>query len=90
MNIFSNDCITEKELIITPGAPIENPVRVIKADEVGEEAVKKGDAFAQEIEDRFVANFEREGDKMAHVSTFVEPQASEIAFEFVAFRIIGL
>ena len=70
-NIFSNDCITEKELIITPGAPIENPVRVIKANEVGEEAVKKGDAFAQEIEDRFVANFEREGDKMAHVSTFV-------------------
>ena len=71
MSIFSNDCITEKELIITPGAPIENPVRVIKANEVGEEAIKKGDAFAQEIEDRFVANFEREGDKMAHVSTFV-------------------
>lgn len=71
MSIFSNDCITEKELIITPGAPIENPVRVIKANEVVEEAIKKGDAFAQEIEDRFVANFEREGDKMAHVSTFV-------------------
>ncbi len=70
-NIFSNDCITKNELIITPGAPIQNPVRVIKADEVGEEAVKKGDAFAQEIEDRFVANFERQGDKMAHVSTFV-------------------
>ncbi len=70
-NIFSNDCITEKELIITPGAPIENPIRVIKADEVGEEAIKKGDAFAQEIEDRFVANFERPQDKMAHVSTFV-------------------
>ena len=70
-NIFSNDCVTDKELIITPGAPIENPVRIIKADEVGEDAVKKGDAFAQEIEDRFVANFEREGDKMAHVSTFV-------------------
>ena len=69
--IFSNDCITEKELIITPGAPIENPARVIKANEVSEEAIKKGDAFAQEIEDRFVANFERTGDKMAHVSTFV-------------------
>lgn len=69
--IFSNDCITENELIITPGAPIENPARVIKANEVSEEAIKKGDAFAQEIEDRFVANFERTGDKMAHVSTFV-------------------
>ena len=69
--IFSNDCITENELIITPGAPIENPARVIKANEVSEEAIKKGDAFAQEIEDRFVANFERSGDKMAHVSTFV-------------------
>lgn len=69
--IFSNDCVTENELIITPGAPIENPARVIKANEVSEEAIKKGDAFAQEIEDRFVANFERTGDKMAHVSTFV-------------------
>ncbi len=70
-NIFSNDCVTENELVITPGAPIENPARVIKANEVSEEAIKKGDAFAQEIEDRFVANFERKGDKMAHVSTFV-------------------
>ncbi len=69
--IFSNDCITENELIITPGAPIKNPARVIKANEVSEEVIKKGDAFAQEIEDRFVANFERTGDKMAHVSTFV-------------------
>ena len=47
-NIFSNDCVTENELIITPGAPIENPVRVIRADEVGEEAIKKGDYCASQ------------------------------------------
>jgi len=69
-SIFTPDVHTDKELIITPGAPIEDVARTITA-EVSEEAVKKGDLFAQEITDRFVADFEKPGDKMAHVSTFV-------------------
>lgn len=69
-NVFSNDILTKKELIITPGEKIKNPARVITAD-VSEDAIKKGDAFAQEITDRFVSNFEKPIDKMAHVSTFI-------------------
>lgn len=69
-NVFSDDIITKKELIITPGRMIEDPARVITSD-VSDEAVKKGDAFAQEITERFVSDFERPIDKMAHVSTFI-------------------
>ena len=69
-NIFSKDVKTDKELIITPGAPINIVKRTITSD-VGEEVIKKGDSFAQEISDRFVACFEKESDKMVHVSTFV-------------------
>ena len=66
----SNDILTKKELKITPGEKIKNPARVITAD-VSEDAIKKGDAFAQEITDRFVSDFEKPIDKMAHVSTFI-------------------
>jgi hypothetical protein len=68
--VFSKDNITTKELYFTSGAPIADVARTITAD-VGEEARKKGDAFACEITERFVANFEKSEDKMAHVSTFV-------------------
>lgn len=68
--VFSKDNITTKELYYAPGAPIADVARTITAD-VGDEARAKGDAFAQEITDRFVADFEKKEDKMAHVSTFV-------------------
>lgn len=70
MKVFSNDCPTTKELKITKGAPITDVSRTITAD-VDETAIKKGDAFAQEITDRFVADFEKKEDKMCHVSTFI-------------------
>ena len=69
-NVFSDDILTKKELKITPGEKIKNPARVITAD-VSEDAIKKGDAFAQEITDRFVSDFEKSGDRMVHVSTFI-------------------
>lgn len=68
-NIFSADRKTEKELVISRGAPIADVARRLSSD-VSEEAIKKGEIFAQEIEDLFVSDFEKEGDKMAHVSTF--------------------
>ena len=68
--IFSQDCPSTKPLKITEGAPIAKPAGYIHADE-NREAVLKGDAFAQEITDRWVADFEKPGDKMAHVSTFI-------------------
>jgi len=68
--VFSPDVKTQKQLKITPGAPITDVARTITSD-VGEEAIKKGDAFAKEITERFVADFEKKEDKMCHVSTFI-------------------
>ena len=68
--VFSKDNITTKELYYAPGAPIADVARTITAD-VGDEARRKGDAFAEEITARFVADFEKKEDKMAHVSTFL-------------------
>lgn len=68
--VFSQDCKTTKELIITEGAPIKDVAKTITAN-VSEDAVKRGDIFAQEITDRFVSDFEKPEDKMAHVSTFI-------------------
>ena len=68
-NVFSKDFETSKELIITPGAPIENVRKTLSSD-VAEEIIKKGDLFAREISDRFVSDFKKDGDQMVHVSTF--------------------
>ena len=69
-HVFSDDFISKKDLTEIPGAPIENTAFTITSD-VSEEAVKKGDEFAKEITEKFVSDFEREGDMMAHVSTFL-------------------
>ena len=57
-NIFSQDIKTEKEAIVTPKAPIEEYSALISS-QVSEEAVSKGKKFADEISERFVANFEQ-------------------------------
>ncbi len=69
-NVFSADFKTEKELIISAGAPIESIGRRISAD-AAEALIKKGNAFAQEMSDLFISDFEKPGDKMVHVSTFI-------------------
>ena len=68
-SIFSADCKTQKSLIISEGAPIADVAKRISV-KVSEDAIKKGAEFAQEIADRLVSDFEKSGDKMAHVSTF--------------------
>lgn len=65
-NVFSDDCKTSKELKITEGSPIADMVRTIAAGET-----ENGKDFANEITDCFVSDFEKPGDKMAHVSTFL-------------------
>ena len=68
--IFKADMPTDKTLEITEGKQIVDiPKRI--AAEVSLQAIRKGDRFAQEIDDRFVSDFEKNGDKMAHVSTFI-------------------
>ncbi len=69
-SFFSEDFKTEKVLRYEENAPISITAKFIGAD-VSEEAIKKGDAFASEITERFVSCFEKSGDKMAHVSTFI-------------------
>jgi hypothetical protein len=69
-NVFTPDCVTDRELVIAPGAPIENPVRRVYAG-TDPEAMARGDRFAAEITRRFVSDFEKPGDRMAHVSTFL-------------------
>lgn len=70
-SIFTNDVATDKPHVIIEGKPIENPSAVISAN-VSDDAKAKGDAFAREIEERFVSDFENsDTDKMAHVSTFI-------------------
>ena len=72
MSIFSNDCKTDKPEIIIKGVEITEPAARIDAKDASEEAKAKGAMFAQEITQRFVADFEKKGvDKMAHVSTFM-------------------
>lgn len=68
--MFSKDIKTEKELKITEGKPIENVAKLITTD-ISVEAEEKGKAFAKEITDNYVADFEKPGDMMAHVSTFI-------------------
>lgn len=69
-NIFSDDFKTEKELKVSMGAPIEDVARRIPAS-ADDALIKKGDLYAQEITDHLISAFEKPGDKMAHVSTFI-------------------
>lgn len=66
---FSEDITTTKELVITEGAPIKNVSRTLST-ETSAEVLQKGSDFSEEIAERFVSDFEKKGDKMAHVSTF--------------------
>ena len=68
--VFTDDIVTKKELVISMGAHISDVAKTIteNADPI---AIQKGEAFAKEIEDLFVSDFEKPGDKMAHVSTFI-------------------
>ena len=80
--IFSSDVHTDKELMISEGAPIADVARFIDSATVSDEVRAKGAAFAQEITDNFVSDFEKTEalalagkvdakDRMAHVSTFI-------------------
>ena len=68
-NIFSTDFETRKELKYLDHSRIQNS-KIISSN-VSDELTIKGSEFAKEITQRFVSNFEKPGDKMAHVSTFV-------------------
>ncbi len=68
-SVFTKDVITDKEAFLIEGADIAAPHRVITT-EVSEEALRRGEIFSNMIKDGFIADFEKPGDRMAHVSTF--------------------
>ncbi len=68
--VFGDDFVTDRALIEAAGAPIADCAAIIEAGK-DERAIERGEAFAREIEEKFVADLEKPGDKMAHVSTFV-------------------
>jgi len=67
--IFTPDFETQKELKYLEHARIQN-AKTISSNTNADE-IEKGTKFAYEISERFVADFEKPGDKMAHVSTFI-------------------
>ncbi len=69
-HVFTKDVTSKRELITIENSPIESVAATISAN-VSEQAIAKGNRFAKEITDRFVSDFEKAEDKMAHVSTFV-------------------
>lgn len=79
-SIFSDDFATDKKSVVVENKEICEFVKIISSD-VSDEAKRKGEQFATEIEERFVSDFEKserllkegkvsERDLMAHVSTF--------------------
>ena len=68
-SIFSPDYATKKQLQTIAGAEI-GEYRAKITSNVSETAKRKGEQFSEEISRRFVADFEKKTDKMAHVSTF--------------------
>ena len=83
-NVLRADYPTTKQPILLKREWIENPQAVIETT-VSPECIQKGDAFANEIEEKFVSDFEKskalfeagkvdEQDLMAHVSTFIVMQ----------------
>ena len=69
--IFSSDVPTSKEPIVYGTEDVTDPAAVIEAD-TALNSDPKALAFAQEIADNTIGDFEKTGiDKMCHVSTFV-------------------
>ena len=70
--IFTSDIATDKRINTIEGGEITESRGPVTKD-VSPEAIAKGDRFAEEIKERFVADFEKtDTDKMVHVSTFAE------------------
>ena len=79
--IFTPDQTTDRPVIRIPGERIASPAAVLDID-VSNEVRLRGDRFADEIRDRFFADFEKTAeaveagyadiqDRMVHVSTFL-------------------
>ena len=57
-SIFSDDFATDKKYVVVENKEIGEFVKIISSD-VSDEAKRKGEQFAAEIEERFVSDFEK-------------------------------
>ena len=69
--IFSTDPKIEKPLITEDGMEITSPAAIISYREPEAQVALLGEQFAKEIEQGHYSDFEKPGDLMAHVSTFI-------------------
>ncbi|MBQ9805510.1 MAG: hypothetical protein IJW49_03265 [Clostridia bacterium] len=69
-SIFSKDCPFEKALTVIDGVEITQPAGIISYSSCTEAVLHKGEQFSREIAERHFSDFEKEGDRMVHVSTF--------------------
>lgn len=69
-SVFTSDFKTEKTLLPMKMGDITENAGIFPLLHEGE-AVERGAMFAREIEERFFGDFEKPGDRMAHVSTFL-------------------
>lgn len=69
-SIFSTDCPTNKAAILIDGVEIKQPAGIISYASCEDSVLQKGEQFAREIAERHFSDFEKNGDRMVHVSTF--------------------
>ncbi len=70
-SIFTPDIPTDKPEVVIPKEKLENPAATLLVADAAPAVFEKGERFAEEIAERFFADFEnKETDKMVHVSTF--------------------
>lgn len=68
--IFTENVPCDKEAIIVPNGEIEHPAKILDTN-APRGCVEKGSRFADEIEANHITDFEKPGDRMVHVSTFL-------------------
>ncbi len=71
-NIYKDDFVTTKSYTAEEAGAIANPAKTLSFAEnsISVEAKNKGTEFATQINANKIADFEKSGDKMVHVSTF--------------------
>lgn len=72
MTVFSPIPTIKEPPFEIEGKEITAPAACLRAADADEEARARGAAFAAEVKERRFSDFEKEGDRMVHVSTFAE------------------
>ncbi len=69
--IYSDDFVTSKESILMGQVEISNSAGTIEYNALSSETQQLGTDFVNEIKDNIVSDFQKDGDMMVHVSSFV-------------------